>query len=87
MPLEDHIFDVKTMGNFNDSKVAVPLIDLSKFTFTNPDNDEEEVTIGGRVISMDWDPSGRYLAIIFQVCLIGKEYNFILNNRIIILLL
>lgn len=66
MPLEDHIFDVKTVGNFNDSKVAVPLIDLSKFTFTNPDNDEEEMTIGGRVISMDWDPSGRYLAIIFQ---------------------
>ena len=68
LPLEEHIFDVKKSSSLDDVKVAIPLIDLSKFTFTNPDDDEEEVTVGGRVISMDWDSSGRYLALIFQVC-------------------
>ncbi|XP_033220695.1 aladin-like [Belonocnema kinseyi] len=66
LPLEEHIFDVKKSSSLDDIKVAIPLIDLSKCTFTNPDDEEEEVTVGGRVISMDWDPSGRYLALIFQ---------------------
>ncbi|XP_011505246.1 PREDICTED: aladin [Ceratosolen solmsi marchali] len=64
LPLQEQIFDVKKVGTLDDNKVAIPLIDLSKVTF--PINDEDEYSVGGRVTSMDWDPLGKYLAIIFQ---------------------
>jgi hypothetical protein len=65
LPLQEQIFDVKNVGALDDNKVAIPLIDLSKVTF--PADDENEISVGGRVTSMDWDPLGKYLAIIFQV--------------------
>ena len=66
LPLQEQIFHVKQIGTINDDKVAVPLIDLSKVTFA-PNEGDVEVTLGGRVISMDWDPKGKYLAVLFQV--------------------
>ena len=65
LPLQENIFDVnKTISM--DGAIAKPLIDLTKVSFPSNENDED-ITIGGRVVSMDWDPSGKYLAILFQV--------------------
>lgn len=47
------------------------LIDLTKVNFSSDDNDDY-ITVGGRIISMEWDPTGKYLAILFQV----KIYEF-----------
>ncbi|KAJ8686499.1 hypothetical protein QAD02_022293 [Eretmocerus hayati] len=65
LPLQEQIFNVKKAGSSDDNKVAVPLIDLSKVVFTC-DEDDARIVVGGRVVSMDWDSTGRYLAIIFQ---------------------
>ncbi|OXU27677.1 hypothetical protein TSAR_003748 [Trichomalopsis sarcophagae] len=65
LPLQEQIFDLKKIGTTDDNKVALPLIDLSKVTFMSNDEDMQ-VSVGGRVISMDWDPLGKYLAVIFQ---------------------
>lgn len=66
LPLQDNIFDVKKAAN-NDVKIAMRLIDLTKVNFSSDDNDDY-ITVGGRIISMEWDPTGKYLAILFQVC-------------------
>lgn len=79
LPLQEQIFDLKKVGTLNDNKVAVPLIDLSKVTFTS-NNEDELVSVGGKVISMDWDPLGKYLAVIFQV-MIGGLYKFFSSDR------
>lgn len=63
--MKDHIFNVKKRRLTDNSQSAVPLVNLSRVTFLNNDNDKE-ITVGGRVLSMDWDPSGSYLAILFQ---------------------
>lgn len=76
LPLQEQIFDVKKLGTLDDNKVALPLIDLSKVTFTSNDEDMQ-VSVGGRVISMDWDPLGKYLAVIFQV----RIERFLFNYR------
>ncbi|XP_076762070.1 aladin [Xylocopa sonorina] len=62
LPLQENIFDVKKPC-LGDVKMAVPLIDLTKVTFSSND---DCVTVGGRIIAMEWDPTGRYLAILFQ---------------------
>lgn len=67
--LKDNIFNIKQKISSDDFKTAVPLINLSRVSFTN-NNDDDEVIVGGRVLSMDWDPSGSYLAILFQVSLV-----------------
>ncbi|XP_011144902.2 aladin [Harpegnathos saltator] len=64
LPLQDNIFDDKKTNN-NDVKIAMRLIDLTKVNFSSDDNDDY-VTVGGRIISMEWNLTGRYLAIIFQ---------------------
>lgn len=66
LPLQENIFDVKKTVSVDSAKTAIPLIDLARVTFRSDETDEE-ITIGGRVISMDWDPSGKYLAVLFQV--------------------
>ena len=66
LPLQEQIFDSKGLKNIKHNKAAIPLIDLSKVVFTSDDL-KEQITVGGRVICMDWDPTGKYLAIIFQV--------------------
>lgn len=63
LPLQENIFDVKKLS-LDDVKMAVPLIDLTKVNFL----DDNYVTVGGRITAMKWDPTGRYLAILFQVC-------------------
>ncbi|XP_014203352.1 aladin [Copidosoma floridanum] len=65
LPLQEKIFNVKKLDTLDDDKVAMPLIDLSKVTFASNEEDVH-ITAGGRVISMDWDPLGKYLAVIFQ---------------------
>lgn len=62
LPLQENIFDVKQTSVEN--TVAVPLIDLTRVNFSS---DDDYVSIGGRVVGMEWDPTGRYLAIFFQV--------------------
>lgn len=66
LPLQENIFDVKKTVAIDGAKTAYPVIDLNRVTF-DTDRLNNEVTVGGRVISMDWDPSGQYLAILFQV--------------------
>ncbi|XP_076293843.1 aladin isoform X2 [Lasioglossum baleicum] len=61
LPLQDNIFDVKKASL--DNTVAVPLIDLTKVNFSS---DDDYITVGGRVVAMEWDPTGKYLAILFQ---------------------
>lgn len=68
LPLQEQIFNLKKGVTHDDNKVAMPLIDLSKVTFTS-DEEDAQISVGGRVVSMDWDPLGKYLAIIFQVSL------------------
>lgn len=63
LPLQDTIFHEKVAGN--DVKIAMRLIDLTKVNFSS---DDDYITVGGRIISMEWDPTGKYLAILFQVC-------------------
>lgn len=66
LPLQDNIFDVKKATN-NDVKIAMRLIDLTKVNFSS-DDDDDYITVGGRIVSMEWDSTGKYLAILFQVC-------------------
>lgn len=73
LPLQDNIFDVKKAAN-NDVKIAMRLIDLTKVNFSSDDNDDY-ITVGGRIVSMEWDPTGKYLAILFQVC--KRIYRFV----------
>ncbi|XP_014235763.1 aladin [Trichogramma pretiosum] len=63
LPLQEQVFDSKVVSS--DTKAAVPLIDLSKVSFAS-ENEGEEISVGGRVVAMDWDPKGKYLAIMFQ---------------------
>ncbi|KAM0726937.1 Aladin [Formica fusca] len=63
LPLQDNIFDVKKATN-NDVKIAMRLIDLTKVNFSWDDDDY--ITVGGRIVSMEWDSTGKYLAILFQ---------------------
>lgn len=65
LPLRDNIFDVPGTAANEDTKIAIPLIDLAK-VYLAVDENNEDVIIGGRVVAMDWDPSGQYLAILFQ---------------------
>lgn len=77
LPLQDNIFDVKKGAN-NDVKIAMRLIDLTKVNFSSDDNDDY-IIVGGRIVSMEWDPTGKYLAILFQVCekkIIKPIYSF-----------
>ncbi|KZC12167.1 PREDICTED: aladin-like [Dufourea novaeangliae] len=62
LPLQENIFDVQKTSTL-DTKIAVPLIDLTKVNFSS---DDDYVAVGGRVVAMEWDPTGRYLAILFQ---------------------
>ncbi|XP_077276161.1 aladin [Temnothorax americanus] len=64
LPLQDTIFDVKKATD-NDVKIAMRLIDLTKVNFSSDDNDDY-ITVGGKIVSMEWDPTGKYLAILFQ---------------------
>ncbi|KAH0558162.1 hypothetical protein KQX54_014698 [Cotesia glomerata] len=71
LPMQDNIFDARGVTSFSDTKVAIPLIDLTKIAFcSRSDEDDDsangEEIVGGRVVAMDWDPSGKYLAILFQ---------------------
>lgn len=63
LSLQDNIF-VKN-GSDNDAKIAKRLIDLTKVNFLSNDNDDY-ITVGGRIVSMEWDLTGKYLAILFQ---------------------
>ncbi|XP_012281625.1 aladin [Orussus abietinus] len=63
LPLQENIFDVKDTIVPSGIKIAVPLIDLSRVYFPTVDG---EISVGGRIVAMDWDPSGKYLAIIFR---------------------
>lgn len=71
LPLQDNIFDDKKANN-NDVKIAMRLIDLTKVNFSSDDNDDY-ITVGGRIVSMEWNSTGQYLAIIFQVCKVFKN--------------
>ncbi|KAL6264037.1 hypothetical protein P5V15_004118 [Pogonomyrmex californicus] len=62
LPLQDNIFEKTTT---NDVKIAMRLIDLTKVNFSS-DDDDDYITVGGRIVSMEWDPTGKYLAILFQ---------------------
>ncbi|XP_017763140.1 PREDICTED: aladin-like [Eufriesea mexicana] len=62
LPLQENIFNIKK-PSLDDAKMAIPLIDLARVNFAS---DGDYVTVGGRVIAMEWDPTGRYLAILFQ---------------------
>lgn len=84
LPLQENIFDVKK-PSLDDVKMAVPLIDLTRVNFSLDDGDSY-VTVGGRITAMEWDPTGRYLAILFQVCSFLK-FNSEDNNLIINLLI
>ncbi|XP_043268642.1 aladin [Venturia canescens] len=68
LPLQENIFDVKKTASIDGAKMAYPVIDLNRVTFDTNLLINEDVTVGGRVTSMDWDPSGKYLAILFQDC-------------------
>ncbi|KAF7988221.1 hypothetical protein HCN44_007753 [Aphidius gifuensis] len=65
--LKDNMFNIKQKSSSDDFKTAVPLINLLRVSFTN-NNDNDEVIVGGRVLSMDWDPSASYVAILFPDC-------------------
>lgn len=84
LPLQENIFDVKK-PSLDDVKMAVPLIDLTRVNFSLDDSDSY-VTVGGRITAMEWDPTGRYLAILFQVCS-SLKFNSKDNNLIINLLI
>ncbi|XP_003707492.2 aladin [Megachile rotundata] len=62
LPLQKNIFDVKKTS-FDEVQMAVPLIDLAKVNFSS---DDDYVSVGGRIVAMEWDPTGKYLAILFQ---------------------
>ncbi|XP_017883332.1 aladin-like [Ceratina calcarata] len=62
LPLQENIFDVKKSSS-DDAKMATPLIDLTKVNFSS---NGDYVAVGGRIVAMEWDPTGRYLAILFQ---------------------
>lgn len=64
LPLQENIFDTKS--SFDEINVAYPLINLAEVTFTS-DVNEDSITVGGRIVAMEWDPSGRYLAVLFHV--------------------
>lgn len=66
LPLQENIFDLKNIGATNDVKAAMAVIDLKK-TILQSDQYEQQSLLGGRVRAMEWDPAGKYLAIIFQV--------------------
>ncbi|XP_076625897.1 aladin [Colletes latitarsis] len=57
LPLQENIFDVKKIS-IDDLKLAVPLISLTQVC--------NGIFVGGRIVAMEWDPTGRYLAILFQ---------------------
>ncbi|KAK2588699.1 hypothetical protein KPH14_001592 [Odynerus spinipes] len=63
LPLQENIFDTKV--SVDDTNVAVPLINLAEVSFTSNENDDF-VKVGGRITAMEWDPSGKYLAVLFQ---------------------
>lgn len=63
LPLQENIFNIKVSAE--DTNVAVPLINLAETSFTSNDN-EDIITVGGRIIAMEWDPSGKYLAVLFH---------------------
>ncbi|XP_015118854.1 aladin [Diachasma alloeum] len=63
LSLQDNVFNVKGDSPANDPKAAIPLIDLTRVSFND---DDAGLTVGGRVIATEWDPSGQYLAILFQ---------------------
>ncbi|KAL2746997.1 aladin isoform X1 [Vespula maculifrons] len=63
LPLQENIFDTKS--SFDEINVAYPLINLAEVTFTS-DVNEDSITVGGRIVAMEWDPSGRYLAVLFH---------------------
>lgn len=64
LPLQENIFDVKKTS-IDDVRVAFPLIDLTKVNFASDGNDDY-IAVGGRIVAMEWDCTGRYLAILFQ---------------------
>jgi len=64
LPLQDNVFEVKKTTD-NDVKIAMRLIDLTKVTFSCGSDDF--ITVGGRIVSMEWDLTGSYLAILLQV--------------------
>lgn len=65
LPLQNNIFDVKKASDDN-TQIAMRLIDLTKVNFS--DDHDYYITVGGSIVSMEWDLTGRYLAILFQVC-------------------
>lgn len=65
LPLQENIFDTKS--SFDEINVAYPIINLAEVRFTSDVNDDDSVTVGGRIVAMEWDPSGKYLAVLFQV--------------------
>lgn len=73
LPLQENIFDVKKLS-LDDVKMAVPLIDLTKVYFL----DDDYVTVGGRITALKWDPTGRYLAILFQ----GSPYIALVKTKL-----
>ncbi|KAG7200742.1 hypothetical protein KM043_001291 [Ampulex compressa] len=64
LPLQENIFDTKRTS-FADMQVAMPLMDVTRVNFSSDDNCDY-VVAGGRIASMEWDPTGRFLAILFQ---------------------
>lgn len=74
LALHTNIFK-KVIGN--DVKIAMRLIDLTRVNFSS-DDDEDYITVGGRITSMEWDSTGKYLAVLFQVC---KIIIIICNKR------
>lgn len=68
LPLQENIFDLKNVAVNNEVKAAMAVIDLKK-TLLRCEQYEQNSVLGGRVVAMEWDPAGKYLAIIFQVCL------------------
>ncbi|KAK0081671.1 hypothetical protein PV325_011767 [Microctonus aethiopoides] len=80
LPLRDNIFDVPQGSTSNDDlKIAIPLIDLAKVVHPTEDLDSG-VVIGGKVVAMDWDPSGQYLAILFQDSSMVAVFNTKVSN-------
>jgi aladin len=51
-------------GDIESAGAAVPVMDLAKTVFTMDEN-QEEVSVGGRVLGMRWDPSGERLVLSF----------------------
>ncbi|KAI4491768.1 PREDICTED: aladin [Polistes canadensis] len=62
LPLEGNIFDTKS--SVDDITVAIPIINLAEVTFTN--TNETSVRVGGKIVAMEWDSMGQYLAVLFQ---------------------